>query len=365
MKEAILMLRRRVFASLVFIFFFTAMCFAQSQGEKLFKENNPSDAVQVLENEISKGIVSDNSYNFLGLAYYQLGEFEKSIKAFQKGIDVQPENLKILSFNQGNSYFALKNYKAAVECYSRSLSAAPSFYEALLNRANSLLMNNQLAAARSDYVSFIENNPDNPQRPRIEELIKAIDEELRRREEEERLAREREKALWEQIDPSPEEAYYGPDGAEWERFDDEFEEKEYQKREKNWEKFEADSIKKIADEKKDPEWESLDKKEMEAISEELAEALEEENAGSLNDDKDSWESIDEKEKEVLRKLDAQGVEEYKKRKEELLQDVLEDSEASRKKRLDDLVNSLQNTDATNVSSGTDGLIEYEMEGELD
>ena len=89
-----------------------------------------------------------------------------------------------------------------------------------------------------------------------------------------------------------------------------------------------------------------------------------------------------KEKELLHKLDADGLEEYKRRKELLLEEARleaekkenlkkgsgeseESEEEIRKKRLDDLVNSLQNPDVTNISSGTDGLIEYDMEGELD
>ena len=35
-----------------------------SQGEKLFKENKPKEAVQVLENELLNGIVTANTYNF-------------------------------------------------------------------------------------------------------------------------------------------------------------------------------------------------------------------------------------------------------------------------------------------------------------
>ena len=47
-----------------------------SRGESLFKENNAKDAVQVLEYEILNGQISDNTYNFLGLGYYQLEEYE-------------------------------------------------------------------------------------------------------------------------------------------------------------------------------------------------------------------------------------------------------------------------------------------------
>lgn len=366
---------RRAFVLLLSLFSGSFYIFAQSQGEKLFKENNPSEAVQVLENEIANGIVSDNSYNFLGLGYYQLGEYEKSVKAFQKGIDTQSGNVKILAFNQGNSYFALKEYKAAVECYSRVLAIQEDFYEALLNRANSLLMGNQLRPARSDYAAFVEKNPENEQTPRIKELITAIDEELARREEEERLARELEKARWEQIDGSPEEGFYGPDGAEWERFEDDFKEADYKKKERDWERLESENIKKLVDKSdekvtEDVNWESFDG----------AKSLEPIPMDSEKEETAFWESIDEKERELLKTLDAEGIEEYKRRKELLLEEARKEAEEKlklsngnskeayeelRKKRLDDLANSLQNTDVTNVSSGAENLIEYDMEGELD
>ncbi|MBR1640448.1 MAG: tetratricopeptide repeat protein [Treponema sp.] len=346
------------------VLFLAGIAFTQSQGEKLFKENNPADAVQVLENEISNGIVSENSYNFLGLGYYQLGEYEKSIKAFQRGLDVQPGNSKILSYNQGNSYFALKDYKAAVECYSRALAAEPDFSEALLNRANSLLMADQLRPARGDYTSYLEKNPEDAQKERISQLIAAIDEELARREEEERLAREREKAMWEEIDGRPEDGFYGADGAEWERIDGDFIEGDYKPSGRAWETFEDDESTAIQNQdmekiEEPADWEAVESaKEYEAVPYEY----------DKDEDKEFWESIDEKERELLKKLDAQGVEEYKRRKEALLKEEnsrLEEAQDSRRKRLDDLVNSLQNTDVKNVSSGADDLIEYDMEGELD
>ena len=102
------------------LFFSGTYLFGQS-GEALFKENNAKDAVQVLEYEIINGQVSENSYNFLGLGYYQLGEYEKSLDAFKRGLKAQPENAKILSYNMGNTYYALKDYKSAVSCYSDAL----------------------------------------------------------------------------------------------------------------------------------------------------------------------------------------------------------------------------------------------------
>ena len=171
-----------------------------SRGEALFKENNAKDAVQVLEYEIMNGQISDNTYNFLGLGYYQLGEYEKSLDAFKRGLKAQPDNAKVLSYNIGNTQYALKDYASAASSYSDSMKADPLFYDALLNRANALLMAGQLKSARDDYIDFNTKCPDDPQHERIEMLIKALEEEIARREEEARLLAEQNKAQWEEYD---------------------------------------------------------------------------------------------------------------------------------------------------------------------
>ena len=63
-----------------------------SRGEKAFLENNPEEAILFLEEEINSGTASSKAYNFLGLAYFQLGNFEESVKAFDKGLKVQYGN---------------------------------------------------------------------------------------------------------------------------------------------------------------------------------------------------------------------------------------------------------------------------------
>ena len=108
-----------------------------SRGETLFKENNAKDAVQVLEYEIMNGQVSDNSYNFLGLGYYQLGEYDKSLDAFRRGLKAQPENVKLLSYNMGNTYYAMKEYDNAIECFDNALRVSDDS-EILINKVNSL-----------------------------------------------------------------------------------------------------------------------------------------------------------------------------------------------------------------------------------
>lgn len=255
-----------------------------SQGEKLFKENKAKEAAQVLENEILNGQISANTYNFLGLSYYQLGEYGKSVDAFDRGIKAQPTNTKILAFNKGNSYYAMKDYTSAVSAYSQSLADDENFYDALLNRANSLLMANQLKNAKSDYEKFVEKCPQDQQKGKIEALIKALTDELARREEEARLLAEQNKAKWEKIDPSISENQV-VDNTVWELVDDLMENGESvaeddgeKKIKEDWQKFDAAIVETEQPKKKD--WQKIDAKIDSKIEENQKESV------------DSWQKVE-------------------------------------------------------------------------
>lgn len=426
------------------LIFFSSLCMADSLGEKLFKENKPKEAVQVLENEILNNQISANTYNFLGLGYYQLEEYGKSIDAFERGLKVQPSNKKLLSFNEGNTYYAMKDYTSAINAYSQAYLDDTTFYDALLNRANSFLMADQLNNAKGDYELFLEKCPDDVQSPTIKKLIKAIEDEILRREEEARLLAEQNKALWEEIDPSIDENQLS-DGSEWEYVDarieaPENEEKDdwqkvdasienvknekkpdwqkvdaaisenKQKKETPWEEIDSAETEKIAGGKSDSKNEdrveteekdqvlSADSKDWEKLSFENLANINDDNGEAFSDDSDlstaGWENLSDEEtlemkrlekesrlahekwleeqsllrqklaEAELKKLQAKDDEERLAR-EQLLKDMMAAEEARRKKLLDDVANSLQNSESTNMTSGADELLEYEQEGVLD
>ena len=124
----------------VLVLSFCTFLFAETEGEKLFKSNKPAEAILFLEDEINNGTASSAAYNYLGLAYYQTGDYLNSVDAFARGLKVPATNKKILSYNQGNAYFALGDYENAAKSFSLTLSADPKYSQALLNRGNSYLM---------------------------------------------------------------------------------------------------------------------------------------------------------------------------------------------------------------------------------
>ena len=376
-----------------------------TRGESLFKENNAKDAVQVLEYEILNGQITANSYNFLGLGYYQLGEYDKSLDAFKRGLKAQPDNAKLLSYNMGNSYYALKEYTLAAECYSDSMKAEPRFYDALLNRANALLMAGQLVSAKEDYIDFITKCPDDPQRERIELLIQALEQEIARREEEARLLAEQNKAQWEEYDGNLAEDKKKDFSPDWELVDGDIEDSKKENEEPEWERINGEAPHPIAENKNKEEVKDsdADKAESSAYWEEFEQegnpaVTNDDNAEEIVDDEENWLAFSDEEIDEMKELEKQSQEEHekwlenerrkaneiasqqaqarkkeqqnaleeeKRMREQLLEEMRKAEEERRKKLLEDVANSLQGSDSTNLTSGAEDLIDYDLEGELD
>lgn len=184
----------------ILVLLFAAPLFAESEGERLFKSNDPTAAIPLLERELSSGNASVAAYNYLGLSYYQTGQYDKSVAAFERGLRAPGTDKKVLAYNAGNSAFAAGNYTKADSCYSLALSASPDFAKALLNRANARLNQMQLEGALGDYERYIEKVPGDPQRTEIERVIALIRAELAKREEDMRMAAALEQARREEED---------------------------------------------------------------------------------------------------------------------------------------------------------------------
>lgn len=301
-----------------FSIFFSICVFAETDGEKYFKENNPEAAIQFLEREITLGQASSDAYNYLGLAYYQVGNYKKSVATFEKGLSVQGTNKKILAYNAGNSSFAMGEWEKAENYYSLALAASPSFTKALLNRANARLKQNKLDLSVADYERYIALEVDDPQYDEIERLIALIKRAKARQEEEARIALEKERQR------QAEEAALK---AEQERL---AREKARQEEEARLEaariaaeKARIEAEKKAAEER--AERERLRREaELKAEQERLAREREREEA------------------------EARAREEERKRK-----------------LLEELANSLQDTNTQSMTSGAEDMLDYDYESELD
>ena len=153
-------------------------------GEELFRLNRPAEAIAVFERIIDDKDVNPAAFVYLGVAYYQVGDYRKSLAVCTSGLERAGADRKVLAYNAGNSAYALGDYARADSCYAIAMQEDPGFSAAYLNRANAQLKLDRLEDAREQYQSFLAREPDNAQRPAIEQLLALLDEEIVRRENE-------------------------------------------------------------------------------------------------------------------------------------------------------------------------------------
>jgi tetratricopeptide (TPR) repeat protein len=144
---------------------------ALQEGEKLFLENRPREALPLLEQALNENPDNERLYLYLGIVYEQLDNSDKSIQVMRRGLSVARGVKDLLYFNIGNNFFRQKEYTLAEQMYSNALEINRILEDAVLNRANARMELESYAAARSDYIEYLQLAPATPQRENIEKII--------------------------------------------------------------------------------------------------------------------------------------------------------------------------------------------------
>lgn len=307
---------KKFFCFSFFIFVFSA--FAQNddflQGENLFKENRVEEAVPFLKSAISTGKFP-KAYNYLALCYEKMGLLKESLEVCTEGMKISGTDKKVLAFNAGNVCFAMEDFYSAEKWYSLAIAANRLYAPPVLNRANAELKQEKYIASLEDYKLYLDLSPNDRQKPEIEQLISLL--EGFKKAEEDRLAEE--KRL-------KEEAALIQAAQEQQIFAEQ----------------QAAAQKQIQDGK--------DKAaELEAKMAEQEARLEQQRA------------------EIERMLQEQKAYQeaaLKAQREESAKKAEEDA-ARRRKLLEDVAASLQNSETSNMTAGAEGTVDYGYESELE
>ena len=147
-----LFLSASVFTMLVFSSFASD---AYETGYSLFSTNKPEEAIPYLETALNDLATPPEVYIYLGIAYYQTGQYVESLDVFRKGLSASGTNKRIIAFNAGNSAYAMRDYATAEEMFSLASVADPAFASPVLNRANARLSQDKLQGALEDYQRYL------------------------------------------------------------------------------------------------------------------------------------------------------------------------------------------------------------------
>jgi tetratricopeptide (TPR) repeat protein len=172
-------------------------------GEKLFLDNRPEEALVMLEAALGEERDNELVYLYLGIIYEQLGEYGKAVSILELGLPLAGNQREKFYFNLGNNYFSLDNHDRAEEMYSKIIDVNTGYSSAYLNRANTRMQMEKYKEAVTDYTRYLSLRPSAPQKKEIQQLINILtaqfaDEERMKAEEERRkqeaLQREEEEA---------------------------------------------------------------------------------------------------------------------------------------------------------------------------
>ena len=79
--------------------------------------------------------MSDRDFNKDGQTYFELKEYKKAIECFDKAIEINPED-EVAWFNSGFAYFKLKDYTNSTNSFKKAISifdSINSFFFFLFN----------------------------------------------------------------------------------------------------------------------------------------------------------------------------------------------------------------------------------------
>jgi tetratricopeptide (TPR) repeat protein len=169
------------------------------QGEQLFLENKPKEALPYLEKALYENPQEEKIYLYLGIVYEQIGDTEKSIQTLKRGLNVSQEYKDLIYYNLGNNYFRRQEFTVAEQMYSNALQVNGSLEVAYLNRANSRLELEEYPEARQDYIDYLRLDPDTSQRGNIEKIIALLGQAIEEAEHERLAELERQKALLDEV----------------------------------------------------------------------------------------------------------------------------------------------------------------------
>ena len=177
-----------------------------AQGEELFMQNKPQEALKYLESAVSEDPAHVQAFLYLGIVYLQINRVDDAIATYRKILPKGGDETPRIAYNLGNAYFTKGDFTLARQYYSQAIDADPSYSSAYLNRANALVRSGELSDALADYEIYLSMEPDSSKREQVVRLMAFIREEFnaaeRRRamaEEAARAEAERRRRLLEEV----------------------------------------------------------------------------------------------------------------------------------------------------------------------
>jgi tetratricopeptide (TPR) repeat protein len=148
-----------------------------TEGERLFMENKPAEAIPLLEQYLKSGY-DERGWGFLGLSYVQIGKLDEAVGAYRKGLSNSVRLRHYFLYNIGNCFFMQEKNAFAEDLYGQAIENKSDYASAYLGRANVRMRLGKLKDAVSDYTIFLTLDPTHPEAENVRRLLSLMGEDL-------------------------------------------------------------------------------------------------------------------------------------------------------------------------------------------
>lgn len=109
-------------------------------AQALFKRHLYAEAIQEAQRSIDKGNKDSMPSMLIGESYYEMGAYDKALKATRAGIDIAPEYPDAHNL-LGKIYLKQNKCKLAIDCFTRAIGLNLYYGEPYLNLSRAFILN--------------------------------------------------------------------------------------------------------------------------------------------------------------------------------------------------------------------------------
>ncbi|HET9533236.1 MAG TPA: tetratricopeptide repeat protein [Blastocatellia bacterium] len=130
-------------------------------GLSYYESGQYEKAVEAYERAILKKPAREDYYFNLAMAYSSLGRYKDAVSAYNTAIRIKPD-YTVAYFNLGHAYSNIKKYERAVRAFKQAIKHDPDNIEAYFSLATAYFDSGKEEMAVATYEEAIRRNPGNP-----------------------------------------------------------------------------------------------------------------------------------------------------------------------------------------------------------
>lgn len=122
-RDMVTKCKKNIVFFMALLFILTGCAGNIKDGVSLLQEGKYEKAVEMFQKDVSKERNLDEAYRGLGIAYFELKDYEAAVEAFEFALKHETKETAVLYSFLGASYLETEAYEKALDTYERALAS--------------------------------------------------------------------------------------------------------------------------------------------------------------------------------------------------------------------------------------------------